>query len=449
MVENSDSAYVDRVLDPILAAFIADRCRNKNVLLVEGARQVGKTRLVQHALSNIDRLCTSINLERDSLVRSMIDKCAEFREFEDLLSDRFEFKGSAGHVLFIDEAQESSRLGTFVRFMKEEWPDATVILSGSTLRRVFRPDTRYPVGRVKQLTVCPFTFSEFLRASGKPDLAEEVLRGELPFATGRHELLLSLFDRYIETGGLPQVACTAAAREDYRAVLAQISADYEEDFIRIFGEETSTIADSCLKSVANHVGNVSKNTSVVPSPSGALNEKINQVFARLEAWHMIIRCDQAGMSPEKSHKYLPKRYLFDSGFLRFRREIGAPSISAIHTLDADTRKPLGGALENVAAIELMRQFGEVAGWKKSSSGNEVDFVVKRDSEAFPIECKASLSMNKRHLRGISDYLNIYDLDRGAVISFAPFEVLPLKEGRSIINMPSYCIERITECMEVS
>jgi hypothetical protein len=75
-----------------------------------------------------------------------VDACQEFREFEQLLRDRLGFDGTAQHVLFFDEAQESRRLGQFVRFMKEDWPHATVILSGSTLSRLFRDDTRYPVG---------------------------------------------------------------------------------------------------------------------------------------------------------------------------------------------------------------------------------------------------------------------------------------------------------------
>ena len=73
-------------------------------------------------------------------------------------------------------AQESRMLGSFVRFMKEAWAHATVILSGSTLRRLFRAHTRYPVGRVRHLVLGPFSFSEFLRALDKTHLAAEVPR---------------------------------------------------------------------------------------------------------------------------------------------------------------------------------------------------------------------------------------------------------------------------------
>lgn len=101
-------------------------------------------------------------------------------------------------ILFIDEAQESMALGRFVRFMKEDRPCATVILSGSTLRRLFRKDTRYPVDRVKNLVLGPFSFSEYLTAVGKTALAADVLNPDVRFDSHQHDLLLGLFDAFLE-----------------------------------------------------------------------------------------------------------------------------------------------------------------------------------------------------------------------------------------------------------
>ena len=151
---------------------------HKPVLLVEGARQVGKTTLVSEALKNKPRSVV-LNLERDALARSSIDACRQFSDFEELLEDEYGYTGRDGRVLFFDEAQESIRLGGFVRVMKEEWSRATVVLSGSTLTRLFRDDTRYPVGRVERLIVRPFSFSEFLSAIDKPHLANLLLEGDL------------------------------------------------------------------------------------------------------------------------------------------------------------------------------------------------------------------------------------------------------------------------------
>ncbi len=91
--------------------------------------------------------------------------------------------------------------------MKEEWPRATVLLSGSTLTRLFRDDVRYPVGRVERLILRPQSFQEFLRSLGKPQLAEAIGAGDLrAISARRHRQLLDLFDQFLQTGGLPAYA---------------------------------------------------------------------------------------------------------------------------------------------------------------------------------------------------------------------------------------------------
>lgn len=433
--------YVPRRRERDIERFIAEAVPYKPVLLLDGARQVGKTTLVDAVLDRSAKDSVRIDLERDTLVRSAIDDCADFAEFEDLLLDRFGYRGDADRILFVDEAQESRRLGSFVRFMKEAWTRATVILSGSTLRRLFRDRTRYPVGRVRHLALGPFSFSEFLLALDKAHLAAEVVRADTPISGQRHQLLLSLFDRFLAVGGLPAVVHAYGAGDDYGAVRRQIIADYEQDFIRIFGEEHIDVVKACLRSVANFAGGVSKNSTVVPSPSSRMNERINQVFARLEGWHLILRSDQRGTSAQASHGYLPKRYLFDTGVLRELRESAVPAISAVHTLSSAARTPLGAVVENQTAIELARNGRALSGWKKTPSSAEIDFIVKRNGAAVPVECKAALAVNRKHMRGVVEYLRLHGLTAGTLISFAPCS-MTAADAFEITNLPAYLLERL-------
>ena len=115
-----DILYIERQEDRILEAFVRDDRPNKSILLVEGARQVGKTALVQNALQKSSMPTYAVNLERDSLLQSEIDESKDFYEFQDLLQDRLGFEGGSRSIIFFDEAQESRKLGRYVRFMKEE-----------------------------------------------------------------------------------------------------------------------------------------------------------------------------------------------------------------------------------------------------------------------------------------------------------------------------------------
>jgi predicted AAA+ superfamily ATPase len=260
--------------------------------------------------------------------------------------------------------------------MKEEWSHASVVLSGSTLGRLFREETRYPVGRVSRILLAPFSFSEFLEATGEGHLAEVVRKDALDISPQRHQRFLELYNSYLKTGGLPAVVMGRGDQQDFSEDLAQILSDYERDFIRIFGENDAALVKGCLRSVANFVGGPSKNSSVWPNPSTKINARIAEVFSRLEEWHLILRTDQRGPGLEAAHAYLPKRYLFDTGLLRYLRESAVPDIHILETVDSNVRKSLGGVLENQVAIDLARQGLVLNGWKKTPSGGEIDFIVK-------------------------------------------------------------------------
>ncbi len=435
-----DIEYIKRRADQEIERFLRQKVLHKKILLVEGARQVGKTSFVEHAVKFFDKKTVSVNLEENKRLRSLIDECDDFNSFEMLLLDRLDFNGADDMILFIDEAQESCKLGQFVRFMKEKWSRANVILSGSTLTRLFREKTRYPVGRVKRLTLWPFSFSEYLIATGKKHLAEYIIDGDLDIPVERHKYLLSLFDNFILIGGLPDVVISNYHGEDAHEMIADIFADYETDFIRIFGERDIALVDACFRSVANFVGSVSKNTTVAASPGTSMNTKINEIFKRLEDWHLILKSNQRGPGPEASHNYLPKRYLFDTGLLRNIRESATPSINIIKTLSSPARIPLGGIMENQTAIEIARSGYELAGWKKAPAGTEIDFILKKHDRTIPIECKAALDINKRHHKGILSYLELYGIDTGYIVSLAPYSEARREKFR-IINIPIYLLER--------
>ncbi len=434
--------YIPRNIEQELHGFIDSSDEYKDALLVEGARQVGKSTLVEHVLKQFSVPTITINLEKDRLFRLKIDECRQFSEFEDLLHISFGFDPSAGGILFIDESQESMVLGRFVRFMKESWPHTTSILSGSTLSRLFRQDVRYPVGRIKRLTVSPFSFYEFLLA-GKKDFLAEMLNEPSRISNVVHQELLLTLDKYLEVGGLPAVVLEYFQGRDFRQLRSAVIADYEEDFIRLFGEDDLGIVKACFRSVANYVGSPSKNSSVLPCPTTPVHHKINQIFSRLEQWKLLFRSEQHGVSPEKSHRYLPKRYLFDTGILRHYRESAVPRIGLIDSISSEQRKPLGGIVENQVAIEISRKTSELYGWKKSSSGMEIDFILRHNDVLMPIECKAATRIKKTHLKGILSYLKMYNQKKAVVVSLSPYETILIDGGFEVVNIPLYMAERIT------
>ena len=431
--------YIYRFQEERLIQLLRYPLTERNVLLVEGARQVGKTTIIEQALKKIDLPIISLNLEERKLLRMKIDSCDEFSIFQELLKLELGFNPEKQTVFFVDEAQESNKIGGFIRFMKERWPKTHVVLSGSTLSRLFRQEQRFPVGRISRILITPFTFSEYLLSCDKNELAKDLQHPE-SISLIKHEMLLKELDDYLETGGLPAVVVARVKRSAWRELRQNLIADYNDDFRRIFGENKSATVQSCFRAVAQLAGSSFKNTMVMPSPTSSQNQEINDIYGRLEEWKMILTATQHGVSGSGACNYHPKRYLFDSGLLRDYREQAVPSLKVLSMENSAARIILGGLFENQVAIELARNGAALSGWKKSSIGTEIDFIVKTDHGVVPVECKACLKIKGTHLKGIIDYMTIYGVKTGFVVSFAPFQRIKCREGRIILNIPLYSAE---------
>jgi len=117
-----------------LVALLTNK-KNSDVLIIEGARQVGKSYLVNSVLKEISVPFVSFDLEKDGKIRRQIEKTENFEDFKNLMIDQYSLKHNS--ILFIDEAQESKKLATYVKSMKEDWPQIKVILTGSSMNRFF------------------------------------------------------------------------------------------------------------------------------------------------------------------------------------------------------------------------------------------------------------------------------------------------------------------------
>jgi len=117
-----------------------------NVIIIEGARQVGKSYLVNNVLKSQSMPFISFDLEKDAKLRIAIDRTEDYNDFKMLMIDQYGIKKKS--ILFLDEAQESKKLAKYVKSFKEDWREVQVILTGSSMNRFFNKETRIPVGRM-------------------------------------------------------------------------------------------------------------------------------------------------------------------------------------------------------------------------------------------------------------------------------------------------------------
>lgn len=405
------------------------------VLLVEGARQVGKTYLVKNVLDDMDRSrIISVDLEKEKDLKFEIDGTRNFKEFTQWLTFKKGFKDGQMFTVFIDEAQESEKLGSYVLSMKEEWKSTRVVLTGSSMNKLFDGSARVPVGRIEYLTVWPFSFLEFLKFGESPDKVDFIknfnLRDEIYDPV--HNELLNRYDEYLFIGGMPKVVEAFYNKEDFAKILRFIIASQRDDFQRKEPAVKNNLFVDAIKAVSGNVGYPFKRTHISKNDYDA-----SAVLSLLKQWYIILEVSQRGSSATESG-FHPKEYLYDLGILRIFRETAIPKISAVNTLNEKLRSPLGGLIENAILLNMLEGQGgfyEINGWK-NKIGKEVDFIYKDSEKTLPIEVKASLKITNRHTKNLIHYLFEHKLNTGLLISLDKPKIMKM-QGLKIINIPAY------------
>lgn len=407
---------------------------DNRVIMVEGARQVGKSYLVRDVLEHYGKPFISFDLEKDKQFRRLLDKTISFNDFRDMLRDRYDLRDAS--VLFIDEAQESKILSGYVKSFKEDWPEVRVILTGSSMNRFFSKSERIPVGRTKSLCVFGFSFSEFVRYVKGDELGDFLNSSPTLIEASRHEYLLSLFDDYMYVGGYPESVKAYAENADYVEIIEEIINSLEEDFERKESASPELFRDA-LQGVANFIGGPSKYTHMKTT-----SYKAKKIVDAMKSWHLILEVKPQSFNPIHSD-FLPKRYLHDLGVVNLMRSQPAPTMSMLKTISPELRTPLGGVFENAALISLLH--GKTAKksiytWKKDSKTRiEVDFVLdhRETREKIPVECKAAMKLKRKHFANLLQYLRSSGQKTGVIISGAPFETFLFEDDLTIINAPIY------------
>lgn len=180
--------------------------KNRKPLVLRGARQVGKTTLVQQ-FSATYKQSILLNLEKTDHLRY-------FEEFEDVkiiveslfLTYNFSSREIKNTLLFIDEIQESPKAIQLLRYFYEELPELHVIAAGSLLEFAMHRVKSFPVGRIEYLYMYPLNFPEYMLAIDHKTAIEQL--NHIPVQPFAHKTLLGLFNRFAIIGGMPEVIKT-------------------------------------------------------------------------------------------------------------------------------------------------------------------------------------------------------------------------------------------------
>ena len=369
-------------------------------LIIRGARQVGKTWLVENVLASTFDNFVKIDLEkrRDLHVHfaGNLEPRAILNHLE-LVTSRII---SGKTLLFFDEIQACPRAITALRYFYEQIPELHVVAAGSLLEFAF-DEISVPVGRVQYLHLHPMTYYEYLLAMGKEPMADYSLTPPKRVAPSIQKMILSELRNYLFVGGMPECVKTwrdSGSMIETFQVQSEILESYRDDFSKYKPRIDPACLDAVFLNTAKSVGEQLKYTRLNSGHSGQMNRKAFDLLNKAQIVQKISSCDPSGLplgATANQKKF--KASLMDIGLLQRTCQVPAELELQQDNMLAMYR---GKLAEQFVAQELLAwHSSELYYWARDARGSnaEVDYLAVHESKIYPVEVKSGAGGSLRSL----------------------------------------------------
>ena len=421
------------------------KSNSSKILLIDGARQVGKTFIVRDVATSLFTNFIEINMIKDYEGPKLF---ANVHTIEDFYLQLSTFAGDkmgnkTNTLVFLDEIQQYPALLTLLKFLSQDGR-FTYIASGSLLGVTLAKTTSIPIGSIRKIRMFPLDFEEFLIANGLNEFAINVLREKYknlePLEESLHNRILNLFRRYLLVGGLPDVVNTYLATHNIKLVR-----DLQNEIYEYYGIDAAKYDNE-------HKLKVTRIYNLIPSAlenkkkrlivQNIENKKGARYNAYFEEFDYLINAGialevKAISNPkypliESETKNLLKLYLNDVGLLT--NIFYGTNINAI--LNETKSINLGSVYETVIATELIAHGYNLFYYDNKDKG-EVDYIIDdyQNLAILPIEVKSGKDYSIHSALNNLVSNDAYNIQKAYVLSN---ERLVKQKGK-IIYLPIYYV----------
>lgn len=364
-------------------------------LILNGARQVGKTFILKEfATIHFERF-VYINLETNNTINSFFDgDLNPFRivQFLESVSDQRIIPGET--LIILDEIQSCPRALLSLKAFCEEAPQFHVVGAGSLLGvAVNRDKFSFPVGKVDELSMFPMDFEEFLWAMERTMLSQEILMHFNLFKAmdkALHEEAIELYKRYLIIGGMPAALKEFIDSGSYLTVKdlqGRILNEYIADMAKYANPASAVKIRACYNSIPAQLAKENAKFQYKTVKRGGTATIFGESIEWLVYAGIVLKCQKTshGFMPVSAYSELSdfKLYMSDAGMLTMKSGMATQTI--LSSIEEDNMF-LGMISENYVAQALVSNGFPLYYWKNENTA-ELDFVLQLKGEVIPVEVK--------------------------------------------------------------
>ena len=379
--------------------------KNRKPLILNGARQVGKTYALDNfAKKNFDNV-VYLNMEIEISLRDFLDgdispkriiQHLELTKKQRITADRT--------LIFFDEIQACERALTSLKYFCEQAPEYHVVAAGSLLGvAINREKYSFPVGKVDEFYMYPLDFEEFLWALGYVQLAEKIkthYESNEQMDTALHKLALELYKKYLVIGGMPAAVESFVKTESFlnaQIIQNNIFNEYTADMSKYADTTTSVKIRACYNSVPAQLAKENRKFQYKIVQKGGTATIFGESIEWLNFAGTVLKCQKIteGKVPIAVYIYIPdfKLYMSDVGLLALKSRLPAELLVAENNEENDF---MGAVTENYVAQAFTANKVPLFYWKNDNTA-EVDFVIQKGVDVIPIEVKRGTNTRSKSM----------------------------------------------------
>lgn len=416
--------------------------KNRKPLIIEGARQVGKTWLMKEFGKLYYSDTVYINFDSNSTMKELFDSDLNVERIilglELYTGKKIDFNNT---LLIFDEIQEVPKALSSLKYFCENAPEYHIVCAGSLLGIALHQGTSFPVGKVDFLKLYPLSFKEFLIATGNERFADLLDKQDYQMITSFKQKYIDALKTYYFVGGMPEVMQNFVLNKDYnevRSIQKRIFLAYEQDFSKHAPNEIVPKIRMLWNNIPSQLVKENKKFIYGLVREGARAKDYETAIMWLSDCGLVHKVSRinAPNNPLKVYEDLKSFKLFvaDIGLLSCMVGLHQQVLLEKNDLFVEFK----GALTEQYVCQQLKTIEDLGIYYYTNDRGscEIDFIIDTGKQIIPVEVKAEINLKAKSLKTYQEKFTPKLSIRTAMTDF--------KKEETLINLPLYSIENIVK-----